>query len=106
MDVPVRGRLVVNGITDTHRAMRAGAGIGLLASYMVEDDIAHGRLVRLLDGCRAAELPVSAVYPHRMCLAVKVKTFVDFLADRVARHGLGGAAPAAAPGPGGGKRRR
>ncbi len=102
MDVPVRGRLVVNGITATHRATLAGAAIGLLASYLVEDDIAHGRLVRLLDGCRAAELPVSAVYPHRMYLAVKVKTFVDFLADRVARHGLG----RAAPGPGGGKRRR
>lgn len=89
VEVEIRGRLVVNGIMATHRATLAGAGIGLLATYMIEEDLASGRLVRVLADYRSAELPVSAVYPHRMYLAAKVKTFVDFLADRVARHGLG-----------------
>jgi len=106
VDVQVGGRLVVNGIMATHRATLAGAGIGLLATYMIEDDLARGRLVRVLEDYRSAELPVSAVYPHRMYLAAKVKTFVDFLADRVARYGLGDEAPAAAPRGGRTKRRR
>lgn len=89
VEVEVGGRLVVNGIVAAHRATLAGAGIGLMASYMVEDDLANGRLVRVLGEHCSAELPVSAVYPHRTYLAAKVKAFVDFLAARVARFGLG-----------------
>jgi DNA-binding transcriptional LysR family regulator len=46
VDVAIKGRLTVNGITAAHRATLAGAGIGLLASYIVEEDIAQGRLAR------------------------------------------------------------
>ncbi len=106
MDVAVKGRLVVNGITATHRATLAGAGIGLLASYMVEDDLAQGRLVRVLEDYRSAELPVSAVYPHRLYLTAKVQRFVDLLAERVARYGLGDGPPAPGSTPGSVRRRR
>jgi DNA-binding transcriptional LysR family regulator len=67
---------------------------------MVEEDLAHGRLVRVLDGYRAPDLPVSAVYPHRLYLAAKVQRFVDFLADRVARFGLGEGPSVPGPDPG------
>ena len=91
VEVEVDGRLIVNGIMATHRATLAGAGIGLLAAYMIEDDLESGRLVRVLDQYHAAELPISAVYPHRQYLAAKVKTFVEFLTDRIASYGLLGA---------------
>jgi LysR family transcriptional regulator, regulator for bpeEF and oprC len=106
VDVAIKGRLTVNDITATHRATLAGAGIGLLASYIVKEGIAPGRLVRLLEDHRAAELPVSAVYPHRMYLAAKVQGFVDGLAERVARYGLGEAPPVREPGPAPVRRRR
>ena len=106
VDVAVKGRLTVNGITATHRATLAGAGIGLLASYIVEDDLAQGRLVRVLEDYRSAELPVSAVYPHRLYLTAKVQRFVDFLAERVGRYGLGDGPPAPGSTPGSVRRRR
>ena len=34
-DIEIGGRLVLNGIMASHRATLAGAGIGLLAAYMV-----------------------------------------------------------------------
>lgn len=87
-DVEIGGRLILNGIMASHRATLAGAGIGLLASYMVADDLAAGRLVRVLASHPSVALPISAVYPHRRHLAAKVKAFVDFLAARTAESGF------------------
>ncbi len=58
------------------------------AAYMVEDDLAAGRLVRVLDAYPSLALPISAVYPHRRHLAAKVQAFVDFLATRTTRSGF------------------
>lgn len=87
-EVDIGGRLILNGIMASHRATLAGAGIGLLASYMIEDDLAAGRLVRVLEDHRSVALPISAVYPHRRHLAAKVKAFVDFLATRTTQCGF------------------
>jgi DNA-binding transcriptional LysR family regulator len=92
-DIDIRGRLIVNGIMACHRATLAGAGIGLLAAYMVEDELSRGTLVRVLDDYQSSALPISAVYPHRQYLAAKVKTFVDFIAGRIGAHGLDGCGP-------------
>ena len=88
VDIDIDGRLILNGIMASHRATLAGAGIGLLAAYMVEDDLAAGRLVRVLDAYPSLALPISAVYPHRRHLAAKVQAFVDFLATRTTRSGF------------------
>ena len=87
-EVDVGGRLVVNGIVASHRATLAGAGIGLLACHVIEADVAAGRLQRVLQDYRSARLPISAVYPHRRYLTAKVQRFVEFLASRMAGHGL------------------
>lgn len=47
--VPVAGRLVVNSAEVVLQAARAGHGIALLADVVCADDLAHGRLVSVLD---------------------------------------------------------
>jgi DNA-binding transcriptional LysR family regulator len=60
-------------------AALGGAGIAFQPQFIVGDDIAAGRLVRVLPEWQSAELDVYAVYPSRKHLSAKVRTFVDFL---------------------------
>jgi DNA-binding transcriptional LysR family regulator len=60
-------------------AALGGAGIAFQPQFIVGDDIAAGRLVRVLPDWQSAELGVYAVYPSRKHLSAKVRTFVDFL---------------------------
>jgi len=60
----------------------AGHGLILWPSFAVGVDILAGRLVPLLTTWRSRELTIQALYPHRPLLSAKVRTFVDFLAQR------------------------
>lgn len=62
----------------------AGAGITVLDRLLVEPELASGVLVELLpDYILGAGPPVYAVYPARQWLALKTKTFVSFLQQRL-----------------------
>ncbi len=62
----------------------AGAGITVLDRLLVEPELASGVLVELLpDYILGAGPPVYAVYPARKWLALKTKTFVSFLQERL-----------------------
>ena len=63
--VGVEGDLTAN-LGDVLRvAAVAGRGIARLPSYMVTEDVAAGRLVRLLSDYHPESKPVSVIYPHR-----------------------------------------
>jgi len=69
--------------SDPH-ALRAAAlsdqGLILLPDAMVSEDLEAGRLVRVLNEYSAEPRIISAVYPSRRQLALKVRTFLDFAA--------------------------
>jgi DNA-binding transcriptional LysR family regulator len=69
----------------------AGHGLILWPSFAVGADILAGRLVPLLTQWRSRELTIRALYPHRALLTAKVRTFVDFLAERFEPEPEGGA---------------
>jgi len=60
----------------------AGHGLIFWPSFAVGAAILAGRLVPLLTNWRSRDLSIRALYPHRPLLSAKVRTFVDFLADR------------------------
>jgi DNA-binding transcriptional LysR family regulator len=62
----------------------AGHGLILWPSFAVGADILAGRLVPLLTNWGSRELTIRALYPHRPLLSAKVRTFVDFVAERFA----------------------
>src|SRR5262245_42757637 len=62
----------------------SGHGLIFWPSFAVGADILAGRLVPLLTEWRSRELAIWALYPHRSLLSAKVRTFVDFLAERFA----------------------
>jgi DNA-binding transcriptional LysR family regulator len=59
-----------------------GHGLILWPSFAVGADILAGRLVPLLTEWRSRELTIRALYPHRSLVSAKVRSFVDFLAER------------------------
>ena len=83
--VQVSGRFVANSGDALRVLGLRGQGIVRLPLFIVGDDLAAGRLVRLLPLYEAVKTPVHAVYPHGQFLSAKVRSFVAFLAARFAQ---------------------
>jgi DNA-binding transcriptional LysR family regulator len=70
-----------------------GVGIVNEPDFIVGPDIKAGRLVPLLPGYEGVTADIWAVYPSRRHLSAKVRSFVDFLAERFAGAGDWSVAP-------------
>ncbi|MGF1477787.1 MAG: LysR family transcriptional regulator [Geminicoccaceae bacterium] len=81
--VPVSGDIAVSSALSLRSAVLSGLGPGLLADWLVGDDIEAGRLTRLLPDFEvtATEFDTAAwlVYPSRAYLPSKVRVMIDFL---------------------------
>jgi len=63
-----------------------GLGIVYEPDFIVAQEIRAGQLVQLLPGHRPPRSPIAAVYPSRRHLSAKVRSFVEFLAERYGRQ--------------------
>jgi len=61
-----------------------GLGIVQLPDYYVQQYLASGELVSLLDDYREPEESIWAIYPHNRHLSPKIRLLVDYLAERLA----------------------
>ncbi|MFM0126828.1 LysR family transcriptional regulator [Paraburkholderia sediminicola] len=87
--VRLSGNLIVNHLEAQRVIVLQGAGIAMLGTEVIGDDLATGRLVPLLvDEVPPRELPIHVVYASRRHLSAKVRSFVDFLAERFANESL------------------
>lgn len=77
------GRLRVDDIETRLRLAREGRGIAQFLSYQVAEDLAAGRLVRLLHRFEPPPLPVQLVTKSRAHRAPKIDTFVEFAARKL-----------------------
>lgn len=76
------GALMTNSSEVVREAVLAGIGIGLRSTWDIGPELASGKLVQILpeyEGSR--NIAVHAIYPSRQFLPVKVRLFIDFLAD-------------------------
>jgi DNA-binding transcriptional LysR family regulator len=80
-----------------HAAVRAGLGIAMLPTFIVDDDLRSGALVELLRDRVASEVVINLVWPAGRHAQPKVKAFADFLAARC-KGRLGGGPGAAVAG--------
>jgi len=67
--------------TDSLYALRSaalqGLGVCISSQWLVDGEIAAGRLVHLLPGWRAAPLPVHLVYPYSRIYPPRLSRFID-----------------------------
>jgi DNA-binding transcriptional LysR family regulator len=80
--VEVTGGLSSNETVVLREAALAGAGIAMLPTYFVGDDLARGTLVRLLPDHEPEPLGIHAVYLSRQHLPQPLKLLIEFLALR------------------------
>ncbi|MBU4518476.1 MAG: LysR family transcriptional regulator [Gammaproteobacteria bacterium] len=79
-------RYVADDLLTLRLAALAGTGMCWLPSYMCEDDLRQGRLVRLLPDWQPPRGIVHAVFPSRRGLTPAVRRFLDFLGEQVPTH--------------------
>ncbi len=82
--IPIHYRLRVDNGPALRAAALAGAGIILQPEALVGEDIAAGRLVRLLRDYDLPARPMYLVYPPDRTPTAKLKAFVDFALARFA----------------------
>jgi len=78
----VKGSLSGNETAVLRQAALAGAGIAMLPTYFVGDDLMRGALVRLLPDHEPEPLGIHAVYLSRQHQPQPLKLLIDFLAQR------------------------
>lgn len=83
VEVKVEGRLAVNDFEVLREAVVAGGGIALLPDRECIEAIREGRLVRLLPAWTSEETPIHILYPSTRHLSARVKTFVEFMEERM-----------------------
>jgi len=79
------GGLVANSSQALREAMLGGAGIALLPTFVVGEDILAGRAVQVLPGSRPIGLfgsQLVALYLQNRFLPQKVRVFIDFLLEK------------------------
>jgi DNA-binding transcriptional LysR family regulator len=81
--VAVGGRFSCNVGEPAIDAARAGVGMVMALGYQVAEDLAAGRLVRVLETFETSPLPVNAVYHSPRLMAARVRVFLDLLTLRI-----------------------
>ena len=70
-----------NGEVLAEAAMQ-GLGITLLPDFIVEEALADGRLVRILEDKERAPLTLSVLYPSRQHVPAKTRLFIDYMVEQ------------------------
>lgn len=83
--VRLEPRLRINDVEAALGAMLAGRGVGRALSYQVADDLAAGRLVRLLPEFEPPAIPVQLLTAGGRFMPPLVRAFLDFAAPRLER---------------------
>jgi DNA-binding transcriptional LysR family regulator len=80
-------RLLLDGSLLTLAAIRAGHGLGQVPRWLVEEDLADGRLIPVLEDRMVGHLPVHALWRSAPVMLPRLRVVIDAAAMAV-RRGL------------------
>jgi len=75
--LPIRPVLATDSLFATREAARLGLGAALVSGWTVQQDIAEGRLVRVLPRWRGPALPVRLLYPNPPAPTARLRYFIE-----------------------------
>ncbi|WP_343741511.1 LysR family transcriptional regulator [Herbaspirillum huttiense] len=79
-------RVTANNMQMLLACVLAGAGVAYGPAFVFGEHIRQGRLIALLPDYRATALAIQAVYPSARGIPLKVRRFVDYLAEDFGDH--------------------
>jgi DNA-binding transcriptional LysR family regulator len=79
LKVEQRGRILCDDMSFVRTAVRAGAGVGLLPTFLAAEDVEAGALVRVLPKWDTRSGTLWLVSPHTRHVPRKVSAFRDFV---------------------------
>lgn len=83
LSVKVRPRMWTNNGDSCVAAALQGSGIQLQPTFLIDKELASGKLVEILPQFRSVELGIYAVYPSRKFVLPKVRAMLEFLANKL-----------------------
>ncbi|MGB5451127.1 MAG: LysR family transcriptional regulator [Sedimenticolaceae bacterium] len=83
----IKGRFCSNNGDVLAEAAMQGLGIALLPDFIVEEGLADGRLVKVLEDFERPPLTLFALYPSRQHVPAKTRKFLAYLLDHFAGIG-------------------
>ena len=93
LELAIAARFTSNNGEVLRQLALAGHGIALLDDYTVRDELAAGRLVRLLPGWQVTnssfEVGIYAIFRQSGLLPAKIRAFLDFLVESLPRTARG-----------------
>ena len=78
----LRSNFEANSADALYHATLAGIGVSRLSTYLVNDDLQNGRLIRILPNYEDNGSDIYAVYSARQNLPPKVRVFIDHLVSK------------------------
>lgn len=84
--IKVNGNFEASTADAVRTAAIAGMGLANLPLYMIRNDLEVGNLIAILKESEWPATNIYVVYPHRIHLSAKVKTFLDFLRQHIKAH--------------------
>jgi len=82
-NIHVKGRIKTNNGNAVRRLILEGAGVSVLADFLVEKDLKEGRLIHLLPEYNIADAGIYAVFQSNRLQQAKIRTFIDFLIEKL-----------------------
>ncbi len=86
VDAPITGRFLLNDVGLIQRLATLDLGMAMLAEAVAAEDVAMGRLCRVLPHWEATPISVYAITETRL-LPAKTQRFIEFLRQRLADSG-------------------
>jgi DNA-binding transcriptional LysR family regulator len=83
--IVVKGVFCSNNGEVLAEAAMQGLGITLLPDFIVDEALADGRLIRVLEGRERSPLILSVLYPSRQHTPAKTRLFIDHMVDQFAQ---------------------
>ncbi|MFD3237551.1 LysR family transcriptional regulator [Rahnella perminowiae] len=72
-------RMATDSLYAVRKAVLSGLGAGIVSAWIVKEDIAEGRLQRVLPGWNALPLPVYLVYPYSSYYPARLRKFLEMM---------------------------
>lgn len=80
--VALTGNFSASSADGIYHATLAGLGLARLSLYLIDEDLASGRLIRVLPDYVDDDSDIVALYADKRNLAPKIRAFVDYLIER------------------------